>query len=85
LQNGLQGCGLSTALGLAHAGYGTMLVEGITTSDDTAAFLAKWREALVRELGTNQSGFFISDALMSLSQSRLGFLTLILSNSTSIL
>jgi hypothetical protein len=34
-----------------------MLVEGITTSDDTAAFLAKWREALVRELGTNQSGF----------------------------
>jgi hypothetical protein len=55
-QNGLRGCGLSTALGLAHAGYGSMLVEGIAMSDDMVAFLTMWREALVRELRTNQSG-----------------------------
>ena len=59
VQNGLKGCGLSTAIKLAQEGYGTTLLDGINHSQstmDVTAFLAVWCETLVSELQTNQSG-----------------------------
>ena len=59
LQNGLKGCGLSTAIRLAREGYGKTLLNGIScnqSTTDVAAFLVVWREMLIYELQTNQSG-----------------------------
>jgi hypothetical protein len=60
MQGGLKGCGVSTAIGLAQGGYGTTLLDGISrnqSTTDVAAFLALWRETLIRKLQTNHSGF----------------------------
>jgi Holliday junction resolvase YEN1 len=60
VQNGLKGCGLSTAIGLARGGYGKTLLDGIScnqSTTDVAAFLVVWRELLIHELQTNQSGY----------------------------
>jgi hypothetical protein len=59
LQNGLKGCGLSTAISLAREGYGKTLLDGISrnqSTTDVAAFLVVWRKTLIHELQTNQSG-----------------------------
>ena len=60
-QNGLKGCGILTAIGLAREGYGTTLLDGIIRNNqsttDAASFLALWRKTLIHELQTNQSGF----------------------------
>jgi Holliday junction resolvase YEN1 len=58
-QNGLHGCGLLTAINLAHAGYGQKLVNGIssTPSEEIPVFLAAWRKEIASELRTNCSGF----------------------------
>jgi hypothetical protein len=59
VQNGLKGCGLSTAISLAREGYGKTLLDGISrnqSTSDVAAFLVVWRETLIHELQTNQSG-----------------------------
>ena len=59
MQNGLKGCGLSTAIRLAQEGYGTMLLDGISHSQsttDVSVFLAVWCQTLIHELRTNQSG-----------------------------
>jgi len=56
--SGLHGCGISTALGLAHAGYGCTLVHGINSNAQQGklvAFLALWREGIICELRTNRS------------------------------
>jgi Holliday junction resolvase YEN1 len=48
------------AISLAREGYGTTLLDGINrnqSSTDLAAFLAIWRETIIYELQTNQSGF----------------------------
>ena len=58
-QNGLKGCGLLTAISLAQEGYGKTLLDGINRNKstiDVAAFLVVWRESLIHELQTNQSG-----------------------------
>ena len=61
MQNGLKGCGLSTAIRLAREGYGKTLLDGINhlhnqSTTDMAAFLVGWRKTLIHELQTNQSG-----------------------------
>jgi hypothetical protein len=59
VQNGLKGCGLSTAISLAQEGYGKTLLDGIScnqSTTDVAAFLVAWRKTLIHELQTNQSG-----------------------------
>jgi hypothetical protein len=59
MQDGLKGCGLLTAISLAREGYSTTLMDGINrnqSTTDVAAFLAMWRETLIDELQTNQSG-----------------------------
>ncbi|GLB44091.1 putative 5'-3' exodeoxyribonuclease activity [Lyophyllum shimeji] len=55
---GVQGCGIKTAVALAHAGLGRQLVAGIQEAEHaaTAPFLAGWRLAVVDELRTNASG-----------------------------
>ena len=58
-QNGLKGCGLLTAISLAREGYGKTLLDGINRNKstiDVSAFLVVWRESLIHELQTNQSG-----------------------------
>jgi hypothetical protein len=60
VQIGLKGCGISTAISLAQKGYGTALLDGIDpnqSTTDLATFLTIWRETLIHELQTNQSGF----------------------------
>ncbi|KAF8055904.1 PIN domain-like protein [Lyophyllum atratum] len=55
---GVQGCGVKTAVALAHAGLGRRLIAGIQEAERaaTAPFLAGWRLAIVEELRTNASG-----------------------------
>jgi len=55
---GVQGCGIKTAVALAHAGLGRQLVAGIKEAERaaTAPFLAGWRLAVIDELHTNASG-----------------------------
>ena len=57
-QSGLHGCGILTAVSLAHAGYGQSLVRGIrrTPLGGVPAFLAAWRRSIASELRTNSSG-----------------------------
>ena len=57
-QSGLRGCGISTAISLAHAGFGQRLVHGIcgTPPGEVPAFLAAWRRGVASELRTNCSG-----------------------------
>ena len=50
---------MSTAISLAREGYGKALLDGIScnqSTTDVAAFLVVWREMLIHELQTNQSG-----------------------------
>ncbi|KAJ7222390.1 PIN domain-like protein [Mycena pura] len=56
--NGLEKCGVTTAIALARAGLGRRLVSGLTgDSHRDSFFLKTWRELLCAELSTNSSGF----------------------------
>jgi hypothetical protein len=80
-----------TAISLARGGYGTTLLGGIgcnQSTTDVAAFLAVWRETLIRELQTNQSGFLhkhlpVLAASMLLNFPDLKFINLYLNPVTS--
>ncbi|KAJ6622743.1 PIN domain-like protein [Mycena sp. CBHHK59/15] len=56
--DGLDKCGISTAIGLARAGLGRQLISGLSgqSRSDSALFLGTWRESLRSELSTNASG-----------------------------
>ncbi|TBU30914.1 PIN domain-like protein, partial [Dichomitus squalens] len=56
--DGLHGCGVQTAHGLARAGFGDALLDAARTlpRDALAAFLARWREDVRVELRTNARG-----------------------------
>ncbi|KAI0077668.1 hypothetical protein K474DRAFT_1690761 [Panus rudis PR-1116 ss-1] len=57
--SGINGCGVTTAHGLAKCGFGDSLVEAASTlsEDDLDAFLATWRDEIRQELRTNSRGF----------------------------
>ncbi|KAI1790600.1 hypothetical protein LXA43DRAFT_946919 [Ganoderma leucocontextum] len=56
--DGLRGCGVQTAHGLAKAGFGDTLLRAARTlsRDDLEAFLVGWREDIRKELKTNAKG-----------------------------
>ncbi|KAJ7831146.1 PIN domain-like protein, partial [Mycena olivaceomarginata] len=56
--DGLHGCGLAIAMGLARAGLGKQLISGLEGQSHAGSmvFLAAWRESLRSELQTNASG-----------------------------
>ncbi|KAJ7799690.1 PIN domain-like protein [Mycena olivaceomarginata] len=56
--DGLHGCGLAIAMGLARAGLGKQLISGLEGQSHAGSmvFLAAWRELLRSELQTNASG-----------------------------
>ncbi|KAJ6448824.1 PIN domain-like protein [Mycena sanguinolenta] len=56
--DGLEQCGIKTAVALARAGLGRQLASGLSGRSDHAsrAFLVTWRQALQMELRTNASG-----------------------------
>ncbi|KAF8173372.1 hypothetical protein K438DRAFT_1980920 [Mycena galopus ATCC 62051] len=56
--DGLHGCGLAIAMGLARTGLGRQLVSGLEGQSHAGSmvFLAAWRELLRSELQTNASG-----------------------------
>lgn len=55
---GLHGCGIATAHGLAKAGFGDSLLQAARTlsRDDLEDFLVGWRKDICHELKTNSSG-----------------------------
>ncbi|KAJ7318434.1 PIN domain-like protein [Mycena albidolilacea] len=55
---GLPNCGIRTALGLARAGLGKLLISGLSglSHKESGVFLETWRTALRSELQTNTSG-----------------------------
>ncbi|KAI0632888.1 hypothetical protein C8Q77DRAFT_1158338 [Trametes polyzona] len=57
-QSGLDGCGVTTAHGLAKCGFGDTLLHAARTlpRDALPAFLDTWRDALRTELRTNAQG-----------------------------
>ncbi|KAK6966996.1 hypothetical protein R3P38DRAFT_2672393 [Favolaschia claudopus] len=56
--DGVDGCGITTAVGLAQAGLGQQLFQGQNglSYTDSAVFLDRWRLSLQSELRTNASG-----------------------------
>ncbi|KAK6981426.1 PIN domain-like protein [Favolaschia claudopus] len=56
--DGVDGCGITTAVGLAQAGLGQQLFQGLNglSYTDSAVFLDQWRLSLRSELRTNASG-----------------------------
>ncbi|KAJ7210195.1 PIN domain-like protein [Mycena rebaudengoi] len=56
--DGLDQCGITTAIGLARAGLGRQLISGFAgkSQSDSLLFLQTWRESLSLELSTNSSG-----------------------------
>ncbi|KAJ6631659.1 PIN domain-like protein, partial [Mycena sp. CBHHK59/15] len=54
----LDKCGITTAIGLAHAGLGRKLISGLSgqSGGDVILFLRTWRTLLSSELSTNASG-----------------------------
>ncbi|KAJ7093974.1 PIN domain-like protein [Mycena belliarum] len=56
--DGLRGCGLAIATGLARAGLGQQLISGLDDQSraNSVAFLRNWCESLRSELETNASG-----------------------------
>ncbi|KAI0759110.1 PIN domain-like protein, partial [Fomes fomentarius] len=56
--DGLHGCGIATAHGLAKAGFGDSLLQAARTlsRDDLEDFLVGWRKDICHELKTNSSG-----------------------------
>lgn len=59
--DGVKGCGIQTAAGLAKAGYREALVHELSSCNgETNDFLAAWRHGLCEELHTNSSGFLPS-------------------------
>ncbi|KAF8150533.1 PIN domain-like protein [Mycena galopus ATCC 62051] len=55
--DGLEKCGVATAMALARAGLGKRLISGLSQSrTDSLRFLGMWRELLRTELSTNSSG-----------------------------
>ncbi|KAJ6595985.1 PIN domain-like protein, partial [Mycena sp. CBHHK59/15] len=54
----LDKCGITTAIGLAHAGLGRKLISGLSgqSGGDAILFLRTWRTLLSSELSTNASG-----------------------------
>ncbi|TIC74042.1 hypothetical protein E3Q00_02335 [Wallemia mellicola] len=59
---GVQSCGTKNAFGLARAGFGDKLIEGVRTlqRDQLDSFLTNWREELKEELANNSSGYLSS-------------------------
>nr|GAT54551.1 predicted protein [Mycena chlorophos] len=59
---GLKGCGTKIAAGLARAGLGRALADGVRdkTPTEMEKFLPEWRDAARQELATNTSGFLPS-------------------------
>ncbi|KAJ3524620.1 hypothetical protein NM208_g11988 [Fusarium decemcellulare] len=53
--DGIPGCGIKVAVEAAKAGYGKTLCQ-LKASDEEGA--QAWRDSLIRELRTNESGFF---------------------------
>ncbi|KZV62574.1 hypothetical protein PENSPDRAFT_692391 [Peniophora sp. CONT] len=58
--DGVKGCGMKTAHGLARCGFGDELLDAVDTRsrDDLPAFLADWRTRIREELKTNSRGMF---------------------------
>ncbi|KAJ7053542.1 hypothetical protein C8F01DRAFT_1260525 [Mycena amicta] len=57
-QPGMKYCGTTTAISLAHAGFGRSLIEGVRSKSRSAAarFLVLWRQEIREELVSNASG-----------------------------
>ncbi|KAF7321721.1 XPGI domain-containing protein [Mycena kentingensis (nom. inval.)] len=56
---GLDGCGIKTAIGLARAGFGRTLAEGVRGKQrrDAEVFIKTWTALVKAELVTNNSGY----------------------------